>query len=102
MKVPLAGADAAGNPNETLLSEVGPLLLRLFTMREARVLRLICREFVEAVRQHQWEDGETEIRGSIAAAWRASFPRARRAKVWGAKDKDLVHFQGLQRPIWLL
>jgi hypothetical protein len=76
MKVPLAGSDAAGNPTETLLSEVGSVLLSMFTMAEARALRLVCREFVEAVREYQWEDRHTLITGSIAA-WRASFPRAR-------------------------
>jgi hypothetical protein len=80
MKVPLAGADAAGDPTETLLSEVGLVLLKMFDTREACVLRLVCREFVEAVRVQQWEDRETVIMGSIAA-WRACFPRARCANV---------------------
>ena len=80
MKVPLAGADAAGNPTETLLSEVGLVLLRFFDTLEACVLRLICREFTEAVGRQQWEDRETVIKGSIAA-WRACFPRARCANV---------------------
>jgi hypothetical protein len=108
MKVPLAGGDAAGNPTETLLSEVGLVLLKMFTTREACALRLVCREFVEAVRRQQWEDGATVIRGSIAA-WRACFPRARCANVGmhGAnfnpegrraivRDADFVHFEGLR------
>ena len=108
MKVPLAGADAAGSPTETLLSEVGLVLLQLFTTREACALRLICREFTEAVRRHQWEDGATVIRGSIAA-WRACFPRARCANVGryqdainpqgrraAVHDADFVHFEGLR------
>jgi hypothetical protein len=80
MKVPLAGPDAAGCATETILSEVGVVLLRQFDMREACVLRLVCREFVEAVRVQQWEDGATVIQGSIAA-WRRCFPRARCANV---------------------
>ncbi len=77
MKVPLAGPDAAGNATETILSEVGGMvLLRMFTMAEACTLRLVCREFVEAVRQQQWEDRETVIKGSVGA-WRRCFPRAR-------------------------
>jgi hypothetical protein len=108
MKVPLAGGDAAGNPTETLLSEVGLVLLKMFTMREACVLRLVCREFVEAVRQQQWEDGATVIHGRIAA-WRACFPRARCANVSrrsenvnpqgrraAVYDADFVHFEGLR------
>jgi hypothetical protein len=108
MKVPLAGGDAAGNPTETLLSEVGLVLLKFFNTREACALRLVCREFVEAVRRQQWEDGATVIRGSIAA-WRACFPRARCANVGMYQDTfnpqgrranvfntDFVHFEGLR------
>jgi hypothetical protein len=109
MKVPLAGADAAGNPTETLLSEVGLVLLNFFNTREACVLRLVCREFVEAVRRQQWEDRETVIMGSIAA-WRACFPRARCANVrmqdiFGdggsvrstpVEDADFAHLNGLR------
>jgi hypothetical protein len=108
-RIPLAGGDAAGNPTETLLSEVGLVLLRFFDTREACVLRLVCREFVEAVRVQHWEDRETVIKGSIAA-WRACFPRARCANVkkiqfWSIKeikrsapvvDADFVHFEGLR------
>jgi hypothetical protein len=53
MKVPLAGGDAAGNPTETLLSEVGLVLLKMFDTADACMLRLVCREFVEAVRRQQ-------------------------------------------------
>jgi hypothetical protein len=80
MKVPLAGTDAAGHATETILSEVGVVLLRLFDTREACVLRLVFREFVEAVAQQRWEDRDTVIMGSIAA-WRRCFPRARCANV---------------------
>ena len=109
MKVPLAGTDAVGRATETILSEVGAVLLRLFDTREACMLRLVCREFVEAVAQQRWEDRDTVILGSIAA-WRRCFPRARCANVrqWtsfydsGAVrtalvvDADFVHFEGLR------
>jgi hypothetical protein len=107
-RIPLAGGDAAGNPTETLLSEVGLVLLKHFDTREACALRLVCREFVEAVRQQQWEDGRTVIKGSIAA-WRACYPRARCANVRQSDesghdivraapvvDADFVHFAGLR------
>jgi hypothetical protein len=106
-RIPLAGGDAAGNPTETLLSEVGLVLLKMFDTREACALRLICREFTEAVGRQQWEDRETVILGSIAA-WRACFPRARCANVkrWDdygmharkspVVDADFVHFEGLR------
>jgi hypothetical protein len=103
MLVPLAGGG-----QETLLSEVGFVLLPLFSTREACALRLVCREFLAAVSEHPWEDRGTVIMGSIAA-WRACFPRARCANVqkmsWGlARSKrtapvsnaDFVHFEGLR------
>jgi hypothetical protein len=102
MRVPLAGGT-----QETLLSEVGPVLLRFFSTRDACALRLVCHEFLAAVREHPWEDRDTVIQGSIRA-WRACFPRARCANVqkWtlnGAEkraapvvDADFVHFEGLR------
>jgi hypothetical protein len=107
MKVPLAGADAAGNPTETLLSEVGLVLLKMFDTREACALRLVCREFEDAVGRQQWEDRKTVITGSIAA-WRACFPRARCANInkrysgsgsgrsAPVVDADFVHLEGLR------
>jgi hypothetical protein len=103
MRVPLAGGT-----QETLLSEVGPVLLPFFTTRDACTLRLVCREFLAAATEHPWEDRGTVIRGSIAA-WRACFPHARCAnvgrtsRVYGAEvrkarvyDADFVHFEGLR------
>jgi hypothetical protein len=102
MLVPLAGGG-----QETLLSEVGFVLLPLFTTRDACALRLVCREFLAAVTEQPWEDCETAIKGSIAA-WRACFPRARCANVARESftdeevrtapvvDADFVHFEGLR------
>ena len=102
MLVPLAGGG-----QETLLSEVGFVLLPLFTTRDACALRLVCREFLAAVSEHPWEDRGTVIKGSIAA-WRACFPHARCANVrqWvlhgtnrraaPVVDADFVHFEGLR------
>ena len=102
MLVPLAGGG-----QETLLSEVGFVLLPLFTTRDACALRLVCRECLAAVTEHPWEDGETAIKGSIAA-WRACFPHARCANVARDSytsgevrtapvvDADFVHFEGLR------
>ena len=102
MLVPLAGGG-----QETLLSEVGFVLLPLFSTAEACALRLVCREFLAAVSEHPWEDRDTVIQGSIAA-WRACFPHACCANVqklnWlgGVKraspvvDADFVHFEGLR------
>ena len=102
MRIPLAGG-----VDETIMSEVSAVILPYFTMAEATALRLVCREFLEAVRDYQWEDGETVIQGSIGA-WRGSFPRARFANVrkWDpyketvrsapVVDADFVHFVGLR------
>jgi hypothetical protein len=103
MLVPLAGGG-----QETLLSEVGFVLLPLFSTRDACALRLVCREFLAAVTEHPWEDRETVIKGSIAA-WRACFPHACCANVqkWDegygpntrvapVVDADFVHFGGLR------
>ena len=102
MLVPLAGGG-----QETLLSEVGFVLLPLFTTRDACALRLVCREFLAAVTEQPWEDSATAIRGSIAA-WRACFPHARCANVSRRSmtngmvrrapmvDADFVHFEGLR------
>ena len=102
MRVPLAGGT-----QETLLSEVGPVLLPFFTTRDACALRLVCREFLAAVSEHPWEDRDTVIKGSIGA-WRVSFPCARCANVqkyaFGSAEKranpvvdaDFVHFEGLR------
>ena len=103
MLVPLAGGG-----QETLISEVGFVLLPLFTTVDACALRLVCREFLAAVSEHPWEDRETVIQGSIAA-WRACFPHARCANVrkWDFDDEverraapvmdaDFVHFEGLR------
>jgi hypothetical protein len=101
-RIPLAGGG-----QETLLSEVGFVLLPLFSTAEACALRLVCREFLAAVTEHPWEDRGTVIQGGIAA-WRACFPHARCANVQkramggGANiraapvvDTDFVHFEGL-------
>ena len=98
----------AGGTQETLLSEVGPVLLRFVTTRDACALRLVCREFLAAVSEHTWEDRDTVIKGAIGA-WRACFPRARCANVheWNfdeeaekrsapVVDADFVHFEGLR------
>ena len=102
MLVPLAGGG-----QETLLSEVGFVLLPHFTTAEACALRLVCREFLAAVTEQPWADAATVIKGSVAA-WRACFPRTlcanvcqntpmdakyRSAPLGGA---DFAHLEGLR------
>jgi hypothetical protein len=102
----------AGGPPEavTLLSVVAPTILSFFSTADALALRLICREFTEAVSRHPWAE-RTVIRGRIGV-WRACFPRAicanvsrrnpwykggRRAEVG---DEDFAHFAGLHE-LWI-
>ena len=93
------------------MSIVGVVLFPFFSTRDARRLRLVCRELKQAVADFPWEDMSTVIRGSIAL-WRACFPHARGANVGqlvGVKewqnpngrripvvDGDFVHFVGLR------
>ena len=98
----------AGGEQGTLLSEAGPALLPFFNTRDACVLRLVCQEFLAAVREYPWADGKTAIQGSIAA-WRSCFPRALSANIqrmdWAGfnqrwapvVDADFVHFEGLRK-----
>ena len=70
MKVPLAGADAAGNPTETLLSEVGLVLLKMFVSLALQGgqqgLRGRARELLDS---HQLESvgGSVHVRKGAAA-----------------------------------
>ena len=70
----------AGGKGHTLLAECAGALLQFFDTPDACALRLVCREFQGAVVAYPWEDRKTLILGSIGA-WRACFPRARRANV---------------------
>ena len=74
----------AGGKGHTLLAECPGALLPFFSTRQVCALRLVRRELRVAVAAHPWEDRETVILCTIGA-WRACFPRARRAKcvrVW--------------------
>ena len=66
--------------SDSMLSHVKGALLPLFSTEDANCLRLVCREFLEDVTSHQWEDKDTVIRGSLEK-WRRCFPRARAALV---------------------
>ena len=76
-------------------------------MKRANRLRLVCREFREAVTEFPWNDILTRIKGSVRV-WRAVFPYARSANVSGRDDivdADLCIFvamraHGCIRWIW--
>ncbi len=83
---------------------VGEGILGFFNTHEARVLRLVCSEFREAVAVVSWADLGTRIWRNVGG-WRASFPRATKANIslgWSDPqvhnaivDTEFVHFEGI-------
>jgi hypothetical protein len=72
---------------------LGAGVFGFLTTREARALRLVNRECLEAVAAARWHDPQTRITGSLAA-WRACFPGAVAANVDGRhdlRDSDFAH-----------
>ena len=95
----LAGGDGAS----TILSHLGAEhshgrgLLGFAGTRGARALRLVCREFLREVADFPFDD-TAHVTGPLAA-WRASFPRARRVRIsdrHDLADADLAHVRGVQ------
>ncbi len=81
----------------TILSAVGPHLLSYFNTKQARLFRLVNKEFCSAVSSYPWCDRATEIRGDLRL-WRACFPAAVAANVSGRRDlsdDSLPHLAGL-------
>ena len=105
-RMPFAGEGEFFTP-DSVLSHCYGALLPMFTTEEATVLRLVCKEFKDTVAEFPWRDMDTVIHGSVAA-WRACFPKARRAninqEVWRqgrrkpATDTDFHYLEGLE---WL-
>ena len=105
--MPFAGEGEFFSP-DSVLSHCKGALLPMFGTKEAALLRLLCREFKEAVAEIPWEDNRRVILGSVAG-WRACFPIARTANVsvydhynksgrrTQVTDADFVHFVGLKR-----
>ena len=100
-RMPFAGEGEFFSP-DSVLSHCYGALLPMFDTAEATVLRQLCREFKTAVAEFPWEDEKTVIKGSVAS-WRACFPRARWASVYGrgadswqtpVVDADFVHLWG--------
>ena len=75
---------AGGEGTQTVLSvldgalSIGEGFLGFLTIRESNALRVVCKEFREAVMDFPWMNSldESRIKGS-AKAWRAAFPAAR-------------------------
>ena len=73
-RMPFAGESDPWS-QDSVLSHCSGALLPMFDTAEATVLRLLCKEFKDAVMDFPWEDEKTVILGSVAS-WRACFPRA--------------------------
>jgi hypothetical protein len=93
---------AGGCGSHTVLSvlagehSIGGGILQYFDMGEANVLRLVCPEMVEAVKEFPWMDPKTRIKGSVKV-WRKIFPYARAVNVSERNDivdADFVHIRG--------
>jgi len=88
--------DAA--PRATVLStlygahSVGKGLLSFFSTREARALRLVNDEMRAALAGVPWADAKPRIARDLRA-WRASFPKARKANISGrlARAQERLH-----------
>jgi len=80
--IALAGGD---NPS-SILSILGAEhshsrgILGFFSTKEARALRLICREFRDEVTNFKWDDINTFVHGDLRL-WRTCFPKAIAANV---------------------
>ena len=78
------------------LEVAGGSFLPFFDTCAATVLRTLCTEMRDAVAGYAWADGR-RIKGSLVA-WRACFPRARRANIERRRDLgdgDFVHLAGI-------
>ena len=91
-----------GNSASTVLSHLdaehshGRGLLGFFSMAETRALRLVCKDFCDAVAAYPWADSFSHIRGPLAL-WRTCFPRALAANVACRRDlreSDLHYLRG--------
>jgi hypothetical protein len=94
------GLDPGEGSSIVSILPIRAALFPFFDTREAACsLRGVCHELRQAVGDFPWEDMGTVIKGNIAM-WRACFPRARGAKIYGRRtpvvDGDFVHFVGLR------
>ena len=106
--IPLAAHRKDRDYASTVLSvldgahSAGDGILGFFDTKEARVIRLVCAEFRDAVAIVPWADATTRISRKVGG-WRKSFPHATKANISAAVDgrfnaivdADFVHFEGL-------
>jgi len=89
---------AGGYDTHTVLSVAYHTLLPMFTMEEARTLRLVCREFRDTVAAYPWAD-HCVLRSRVRQ-WRRSFPLAKVALVanWATplQPVDFCYLEGLR------
>ena len=77
---------------------VGKGVFGFLAMRDGNELRQLCRLIRGDVAAARWRDAATPIKGPLAA-WRACFPGAVAANVYGRKDlgdADFVHLVGVK------
>jgi len=91
------------NGYDSIVTKYTHPILRFFTTAEARVLRTVCTEFLDAVEITPVADSKTHIGRTDTPTrlclerWHASFPNAQAASVHGCEDlidADFVRFRG--------
>lgn len=87
------GLDFVGGTH-SVFSTIKNGLLVFFSTLDARDLRLVCKEFKEAVSEYAWDDKETVILN--VGMWRRVHPKARTAKLHErVVDNDFVQLRGV-------
>ena len=96
--IPFAGGAGTHSILSVLFGahSIGEGIFSFLTMIDSNALRLLCKEFRQAVMDFPWMDAESHITGSVKA-WRAAFPHARADNVSDREDivdADFVHIRG--------
>lgn len=78
--------------------DVASVLLRFLNIDDARKLRATCKLAQQLTLKYRWNDSSLAI--SSIALWRACFPNARSAKLFGRRysfpDADFAHLRGVE------
>jgi hypothetical protein len=96
--IPFAGGDGDYSILSVLFGahSIGGGIFGFLNMIDSNKVRVQCRECHQAVKDFQWMDDKSHIKGSVEA-WRAAFPCARAVNVsqrGDIVDADFVHIRG--------
>ena len=96
--IPFAGGDGDYSILSVLFGahSIGEGIFGFLNMIDSNKVRVQCVECRQAVKDFQWMDAESRIKGSVKA-WRAAFPVARAVNISHRNDivdADFVHIRG--------